>query len=230
MRIRRDAYELAELAERWNLSAADIRSVVGQGILTLSVRIVAQPVLLSVQDETMEGELFWVPTEEKVFSGLGDLLLQDAFKLVRTGEARVTYLLLSGETLVTLRRDDGIALSHVDLLVRSDHAAQLQRDVIGVPAREVDAFDFRMFVYDGREFAFTLPQARALEFMLEQTLAGAPDQHHGKILDAVGSSCRNLSSLFSRKPHWKCLLKQTPGRRGWYYLDPDFVVWHSATG
>lgn len=230
MRIARDAYELAELADRWKLSAADIRSLVGRGILTLSVRIVAQPALLSMQDETMEGEVFWVPTEETVFSGLGDLLLQDAFKLVRTGEARVTDLLLSNETLVTLRRGDGIALSNVDLLVRSDHAAQLQRDVIGVPAREIDAFDFRMFVYDGREFAFTLPQARALEFMLEQTLAGAPDQYHGKILDAVGSSCRNLSSLFSRKPHWKRLLKQTPGRRGWYYLDPDFVVWHCATG
>lgn len=230
MRIERDAYELAELADRWGLSSADIRSLVGRGILTLSVRIVAQPALLSVQDETMDGEVFWVPNEETVFSGLGDLLLRDAFQLVRSGEARVRDLILPGSTLVTLRRDDGIVLSHVDLLVRSDHAAQLQGEVIGVPAREMDAFDFRMFVYDGRDYAFTLPQARALEFMLGQTLAGAPDQHHGKILDAVGSSCRNLSSLFSRKPHWKRLLRQTPGRRGWYYLDPDFVVWRCATG
>lgn len=230
MRIGRDAYELAELAERWNLSAADIRSLVGRGILTLSVRIVAQPALFSVQDETMEGEVFWVPTEGRVFSGLGDLVTRDAFQLVRSGEARVTDLLLPGPTLVTLRRGDGINLSHVDLLVRADHAAQLQREVIGVPAREVDAFDFRMFVYDECEYAFTLPQARALEFMLKQTRGGAPDQHHGKILDAVGSSCRNLNTLFSRKPHWRRLLRQTPGRRGWYYLDPGFVVWHSATG
>jgi hypothetical protein len=65
MRIGRDAYELAELAERWNLSAADIRSLVGRGILALSVRIVAQPALLSVQDETMEGEIVWCQRQSK---------------------------------------------------------------------------------------------------------------------------------------------------------------------
>lgn len=230
MRIGRDAYELTELADRWNLSAPDIRSLVGRGILTLSVRIVAQPALLSMQDETMEGEVFWVPTEETVFSGLGDLLLGDAFQLVRSGEARVTDLFLPGPRLVTLRRGDGITLSDVDLLVRSDHAEQLQRDVIGVTTRPTEAFDFRMFVYEGREFAFTLPQARALEFMLKQTQAGAPDQHYTEILNAVGSSCQRLSSLFSRKPYWTRLIRKTSGRRGWYYLDPDFVVWHSATG
>ena len=230
MRIGRDAYELAELTERWSLSAADIRSLVGRGILTLSVRIVAQPALLSVQDETMEGEVFWVPTEEKVFSGLGDLVLQDAFKLVRTGEARVTDLFLPGSTLVTLRRGEGIHFSHVDLLVRSAHADQVQLEVIGLPLRAFDAFDFRLFVYEETEFAFTLPQARALEFMLKQTRGGAPDQHYTEILNAVGSSCQRLSSLFSRKPYWMHLIKKTSGRRGWYYLNPDFVVWHSATG
>lgn len=229
MRIERDAYELAELADRWGLSSADIRSLVGRGILTLSVRIVAQPALLSVQDETMDGEVFWVPSEETVFSGLGDLLLRDAFQLVRSGAARVTDLFLPGCTLATLRRDDGIALSHADLLVRSDHAAQLQREVIGVPAREMDTFDFRMFVYDGREYAFTLPQARALEFMLAQTLAGAPDQHYTEILKAVGSSSQRLSSLFSRKLYWTRILKKTVGHRGWYHLDPEFVIWRNIS-
>jgi predicted nucleotidyltransferase len=230
MRIGRDAYELAELAERWNLSAADIRSLVGRGILALSVRIVAQPALLSVQDENMEGEIVWVPTEEKVFSGLGDLLLQDAFKLVRTGEARVADLFLPGSALVTLRGGEGITLSHVDLLVRYEHAEQMQRDVIGVPSRLSDAFDFRLFVYNETEFAFTFPQARALGFVLKQTQGGAPDQHYTQILNAVGSSCQRLSSLFSRKPYWTRLVKKTSGRRGWYYLDPDFVIWHSTTG
>lgn len=161
---------------------------------------------------------------------MGDLVLQDAFKLVLTGEARVTDLLLRGSTLVTLRRGEGIHLSHVDFLVRSAHADQVQREVIGILLRAVDAFNFRLFLYRETEFAFTLPQARALEFMLKQTQAAAPDQHYSEILNAVGSSCQRLSSLFSRKPYWTRLIKKTSGRRGWYYLDPDFVVWHSATG
>jgi hypothetical protein len=92
----------------------------------------------------------------------------------------------------------------------------------------VEAYDLRLFVFAGQEFAFTLPQARALEFMLAQTRAGAPDQHHVDILEAVGSSCQRLSSLFSRKPYWTRLLRRTVGRRGWYHLDPGFVVWQIA--
>jgi hypothetical protein len=225
MRIRRDAYELSELAERWHLSAADIRSLVGRGVLKLSVRIVAQPVLLSFEERTEENEPFWVPAEETVFSGLGDLALRDAFQIVRRGEARITHVLLPDPALVALRSGDGIRLSYGDLLVRFDHADQLQREVIGLPEREAEAFDFRLFVYGDVEFAFTTPQARALEFMLKQTQAGAPDQHYTEILNAVGSSCQRLSSLFSRKPYWARLLKKTPGQRGWYHLDPEFVVW-----
>ena len=70
-----------------------------------------------------------------------------------------------------------------------------------------------------------MPQARALEFMMAQTQAGAPDQHHSDILNAVGSASQRLSSLFSRKPWWSQLLCKTEGRRGWYHLDPDFVIW-----
>ena len=225
MRIGRDAYELSELAERWHLSAADIRSLVGRGVLKLSVRIVAQPACLSFEERTEENEPFWVPAQNKVFSGLGDLALRDAFQIVRGGEARITHVLLPDPCLVTLRNEDGIRLGYGDLLVRSDHADQLQREVIGVPVKEAEAFDYRLFVYRDAEFAFTTPQARALEFMLRQTQAGAPDQHYTEILNAVGSSCQRLSSLFSRKPYWTRLLKKTVGQRGWYHLDPDFVVW-----
>jgi len=225
----RDAYELAELADRWRLSGADIRSLVGQGILKLSVRIVAQPALLSEQERTAEDEPFWVPVEEKVFSGVADLALRDAFRLVRDGAADVTHLFLPDPALVTLRSDGGLTFLQADLLVRCDHADQLQHDVAGLPKQESDAFDFRLFVYDETEFAFTVPQARALEFMLARTRGGAPEQHYTAILKSVGSSSQRLSSLFSRKPYWTRLLKKTAGHRGWYYLDPDFVVWLSTT-
>ena len=86
MRVERDAFELSELAERWGVAGPDIRYLVANERMRLSVRIVAQPALVSEAELTAEGEPFWVPVEEKVFSGLGDLPLRDAFKLVRDGE------------------------------------------------------------------------------------------------------------------------------------------------
>lgn len=225
MLIGRDAYELSELADWWHLSAADIRSLVGRGVLKLSVRLIAQPACISFSEQPEGSEPCYLPVEDSMFSGLGDLALRDAFQLVRGGAAQITHVLLPGSGRVTLRKEDGIRLEYGDLLVRSDHAEELQRDVIGVSVKEVEAFDYRLFVYADAEFAFTTPQARALEFMLRQTQAGAPDQHYTEILNAVGSSCQRLSSLFSRKPYWSRLLKKTVGQRGWYHLDPDFVVW-----
>ena len=227
MRLERDSFELSELAERWGLSGADIRYLVANDRMRLSVRILSQAALISGEELTADGEPFWVPVEETIFSGLADLTLRDAFQLVRDGQGHVSYLFLPDGQLVTLRNGD-IPVSHVDLLVRREHAEMLERELIGVPSRRVEAPDFRLFVFAGQEFAFTLPQARALEFMLAQTRAGAPDQHHVDILKAVGSSSQRLSSLFSRKPYWTRLLRKTAGRRGWYHLDPEFVVWQIA--
>lgn len=225
MRLERDAFELSELADRWGLSAADTRYLVAEDKMRLSVRLVAQPVLISEPELTAEGEPFWVPVQESVYSGLADLALRDAFRLVRDGTACVSHLYLPGGLVITLRSGDGIKFSQIDLLVRREHAEVLQCSLIGAPLQRPEAFDFRLFVFDDREFAFTVPQARALAFMLEQTRAGAPDQHYLDILNAVGSSSQRLSSLFSRKPLWKRLVRKTSARRGWYHLDPDFVVW-----
>lgn len=225
MRLERDAFELTELADRWGIAGADIRYLVASNRMRLSVRVVSQPAVLHAREWTAEDEPIFVPVEEKVFSGLGDLALRDAFRLVRDGEGHVTHLFLPEEQMLTLREDQGICFSHVDLLVRRDCAKKIEREVLGVPAAPPEAFDFRLFVYDGQEFAFTMPQAKALEFMMMQTQAGAPDQHYGEILNAVGSASQRLSSLFSRKPWWSRLLRKTEGRRGWYHLDPDFVIW-----
>lgn len=225
MRLERDAFELSELADRWRISGADIRYLVASNKMRLSVRVVAQPALLSAKELTAEGEPFWVPVEEKVCSLIGDLALRDAFRLVRDGEGHVTNLFLPDATMLTLRSGAGISFSHVDLLVRREQAEELERELLGAPYEPQNAFDFRLFVFDGQEFAFTLPQARALEFVMTQTRDGAPDQHCSDILNAVGSASQRLSSLFSRKPYWSQLLRKTKGRRGWYHLDPDFVVW-----
>ena len=97
MRLERDSFELSELAERWGVSGADIRYLVANDRMRLSVRILAQPALVSEQELTAEGEPFWVPVEEKIFTGLADLSLRDAFRLVRDGEGQVRALFLPRE-------------------------------------------------------------------------------------------------------------------------------------
>ena len=139
MRLERDAFELSELAERWRISGADIRYLVANNRMRLSVRVVAQPVLLSDEELTAEGEPFWLPTEEKVFSWLGDLALRDAFRLVRDGERVVTHLFLPEARMVTLRGGDGISFSHMDLLVRRERADALEGEVINAPSSPLGA-------------------------------------------------------------------------------------------
>ena len=229
MWLERDAFELSELAEQWGVTGADIRCLVANARMHLSVRILAQPVVLSEQERSAEGEPFWVPVEETVFTGLADLALPDAFRLVRDGECEVSCMFLPDGRMVSLLQAGGVRNTHGDLLLRREHAERLEQELFGSASRKKEAFDFRMFIYDGQEFAFTLPQARALEFMLTQTRAGAPDQHYLDILKAVGSASQRLSSLFSRKPYWTRLLRKTPGQRGWYALDPDFVIWLIAS-
>jgi len=230
MRLERDAYELSELADRWGISSADIRFLVAQGRLSLSVRIVAQRAIQYDIGVSPEGDPCRIPVEKGVFNGLADLALPDAFRLVRDSKARIAEVFVSNDRCVTLRNGEGLLLRTDDLLVRRERAEALEREVFGVSDGRGEAFDFRLFVYDGTEFAFTLPQARALEFMLAQTRAGAPDQHYLEILNAVGSASQRLSSLFSRKPYWTRLLRKTAGRRGWYHLDPRFVIWLIANG
>jgi hypothetical protein len=231
MRIERDCFELAEIAETWDLTDADIRYLVGRDKLTLSVRLVAQPVLLSVAEEIADDHWAWVPCEELLFQGVVDLGLRDGFRLVRDGQRMITEARLVDGRLLTLRLERGLRLERKDALVRRAHWAAVRADMRGPDERGVkESFDFRHFVFDGVAFAFTLPQARALAFMVEQTRAGAPDQHHLAILEAAGASSTKLGNLFSRKPLWRRLVHTTPGRRGWYYLDPDFVIWLTRTG
>lgn len=226
MRIERDCFELGEVAEAWAISDAEIRYLVANGTLKLSVRLVAQRARLSSIEETQEGEPMWVPFEERVFNGLADLSLRDAFLLVRDGQAVVRDVFLPDSICISLRDGDGLLLSHADTLVRREHFDLVERNVLNQgDVSGKDAFDFRQFVYDGEEFAFTFQQARALEFALNAARAGAPDQHYLEILKAAGSASQRIGSLFSRKPSWTRLLLRTSGRRGWYYLNPAFVVW-----
>ena len=158
MRIERDCFELAEIAEAWGLSDADIRYLVGSGRLTLSVRLVAQPVVLSVSEEITDDHREWIPCERRVFHGVADLFLRDGFRLVRDGQRTITDALLADGRRLTLRYAGGLRLERKDALVRRAHWETIRPDVLdegdagGNGAEK--AFDFRQFVYDEFDYAF----------------------------------------------------------------------------
>ena len=225
MHIERDCFELAEFAEHWGLSDAVIRYLVAKALLSLSVHLIGQPAQVACVEEMPDGEQVWVPYDERVVHEIADLPVRDAFLLVRDGQIAIRDVFLPDDTRLTVRGGAGLQLLRQDALVRreawtADEEWVLQRGTAGT-----GAFDFRQFVYEDCEFAFTHQQALALRFMIERTQAGAPDQHYLEILKAAGSESQRIGSLFSRKPYWCHLLRKTPGRRGWYYLDPAFVVW-----
>lgn len=230
MRIDRDCFELAEVAEQWGLSDADIRYLVANALLTLSVHLIGQPAEIARVEEMADGERVWVPCDERLVHCVADLSLREGFLLLRDGHATVRQFFGPDDTRLTVRGGEGLHLVRQDALVRRDVWTDVEENILRCGASGADRFDFRQFVYDGMAFAFTYQQALALRFMAERTQAGAPDQHYLEILKAAGSESQRIGSLFSRKPYWSRLLRQTPGRRGWYYLDPAFVVWLTRTG
>ena len=225
MRIERDCYELAEFAEHWGLSDAVIRYLVAKALLTLSVHLIGQSVEVACPEQMPDGERVWVPCDERQVHGVADLPVRDALLLLRDGQTTTRTFFLPDDSRLTVRGSEGLHLVRQDALVRREAWTSVEQWVLQRGTAGTGAFDFRQFVYNDTEFAFTHQQALALRFMVERTQAGAPDQHYLEILKAAGSESQRISSLFSRKPHWCHLLLPTPGRRGWYYLDPAFVVW-----
>lgn len=229
MLIERDCFELAEVAEDLDLTPPVIRECVGSGRLRLSVRLVAQWVSLSYWEFAEDGTPFSVPLGDEFVTRVADLSISDAYALVRSGERRVHDVEFEDQTIAELRRGEGLLLTTVDALVRREHLDRFTAE-LAVPASEKRAsapkvFDFRRFEYGGTIYKFTHMQARALRYLHDSREAGVPDQHFTDILRGAGSASPKLGSLFRRRPGWATLVRQVPGHRGYYTLDPKFASW-----
>lgn len=227
MIIERDCLELTEVAEQWQLRPPEIRFLVGNGSLKLSVRLVSQLVELYYWEYSDRDDCFRVPLGRECLSVVADLSSRDAFALVRTGKALVREVELPDETFAEIAHDDGLHLYMTDALVRCENVEKLKqyRATTGQDAAQTE-FDFRCFDYKGERYTFTAMQAKALQFMKESHAAGKAERHYGEILKAADSSSPKPGHLFSRQPKWKNLLRCV--RRGYYELDPDFAAWMSS--
>jgi len=222
--IQRAYYTLEEAVAHWGLSETELRYVVENGLLTLSLRIYG-----SVdQGDGRPG----AAKRRRDFEGVVDLHRRDAIELLAQQERALRAFRLPEGGEVTLA--DG------------EPAWTARRQALIVRAEEQDRFDaaldsearprpdeyhrFLCFRFLERDYRFTEMQARALHHLFLAALAGEPDQRVGDILTAAGSTSLKLSYLFSSRQGWRTLVLPVPGRRGHYQMAPGLVIGMMAAG
>lgn len=225
-RVSKNYFTLDELVGIWKLIEPDLRYVVENGLLTLSVRIVGKRMEIGGYEEMLEGGRFYIPYERRQMDGLVDLCRQDTFTLFRDGSVSPRGFCLPGDEVAELVRDeDVICLHRSDLLVRRDERDQFEKNVLHFEERKAGKhIDFRCFEFKSEVYEFTEMQSRALQFLFDSARNGDPERHYREILDAASSASSKLGHLFSSRPKWVRILRKVIGRRGWYYMEPKLVV------
>ena len=145
-RIKKDYHELDELIARWNMSESDLRYVVENGKLPLSVRIYARAMELGTYEQEDWGQMP-VAYQEVIFDGIADLERYDIYRLFLEGEVNPTDFSLPNGDYAKLRYDrDARTIKRADLLVRDDARIQFEQEVLGTLGHpEQVPPDFRRF-------------------------------------------------------------------------------------
>ncbi len=66
--------------------------------------------------------------------------------------------------------------------------------------------DYTCILWGRQTFNLTLTQARVVRVLWRAWKRGTPEVHQATLLEASGSECRQLSSLFKRSPAWNSLV------------------------
>lgn len=224
-RIKKDYHELEELIARWNLSESDLRYVVENGKLPLSIRIYAQPMELGTYEQEDWGQMP-VPYHQGTFDGVADLQRYDIYRVFLEGEVKASDFSLPNGDYARLMNDcDARLIRRANLLVREEVRLEFERDVLGTLSKaEPEKPDFRRFSYAGRTWNFTEMQARGMLFLFEAAKSGDPEQHFRKVLAAAHSGSEKIAHLYSSRRDWDKVILKAKGRLGWYFLEPGLVV------
>jgi hypothetical protein len=224
-RIKKYYHELDELIARWNLAESDLRYVVENGLLVLSVRIYGANMELGSY-EAEDWGCMPVPYEQTHYDGIVDLRRYDIYRLFQEGEvAPHDFSLPNGDYANLMNPLDVRPIRRGNLVVREDARTEFEQKVLGTlsPA-EPKKPDFRRFSYAGRVWNFTEMQARGMLFLFEAARNGDPEQHYRKVLTAAHSGSEKIAHLYSSRHDWNQVILKAKGRLGWYFLEPSLVV------
>jgi len=208
-RIRKAYYTLDELVAVWGFPDPDLRYVIENDLLAISVRVVGHVMECGDYEETPEGQSFPVPHECRAYDGLVDLLKRDVIAVLRAGQAQPRHFSLPAGGYACLAREtDCLTVIRSDLLVQSARRARFEAEVLPslVMPQLIDSM-FERLTYAGRHHAFTPTQARVLDFLHASALAGEPWQPGKTALAAAGSASVKIGDLFKRRPHWREIIE-----------------------
>ncbi|MBL4557500.1 MAG: hypothetical protein JKP98_11720 [Rhodobacteraceae bacterium] len=154
-RIRKAYYTLDELVEIWRFPDADLRYVVENDLLGLSVRLVGPWMEVGEYDSVDEGVWVAVPLEQRRYDGLVDLHKRDAIALLRDGRVEAARFAIPPNGYAALLRDEAsVVIRRADMLIRSEERHRFEAEVLPSLVAPAEApIAFESFVYRGRKLS-----------------------------------------------------------------------------
>ncbi len=208
-RIRKAYYTLDELVEIWRFPDADLRYVVENDLLGLSVRLVGPWMEVGEYDSVDEGVWVAVPLEQRRYDGLVDLHKRDAIALLRDGRVEAARFCHTAERLcgAPARRGERghQAGRHADPL---RGATPLRSGGAALPGGA------RRSPYRVRKLCLSRPELSlhghpgpVLASLHEAAQAGCAWQRGKVALTAAGSNSLKMGDLFKRRPEWRDIVE-----------------------
>jgi hypothetical protein len=224
MPLRDKAYfRLDEIQAQLGLSRADFVYLVENGLLKASARIWNAVIEEGEYDHAADGQTFRLPTDQRRFSGLLDLMPRDAYRLLRHQTAVINaFDAPEGQYLVLLHPEDGIEVHVDDLVVRRDERDRFEREQRpALPRINGNTFkvvgDYKQVIIAGRLFHLGTCQAEVVRLLHEAAKTEEPWRYGKAVLAAAGSSCTRMADLFKSQRHWRELIASDG--RGHYRLN-----------
>lgn len=229
----RMSYTVADLSERWNVPASDIRQWLSGGDLTAMIWLPVMSVIQlddrrpEVEEERLCHWEGYTPVSShqcrRLFRqgwiALREFSTQDRlrnFRLPETSDDLVADL----HDLVVLeaeRRRFEAAYPVLAGALSSEPLASARKSAQPVPDPS-----FRVVrTDDGREFRFGDTQAKVLRLLAEAARDGQPWQSGKTLLRGAGSQSFSVSNLFKRHPAWREII--ISNGRGFYRLADSHV-------
>jgi len=215
MIVLRAYYDLAWLAQTWNVRLADIAYLGENDLLRLSIRVFEE----ELRECGPEGAAEVAPSGTRIFNGLLGLRSSDVFAIFRDGDAMIDLLLDPRGRRVRLLAPKFVLMG--DLVVGETERQRFEQMNPNL-ARRRSPECFKSFRWEGRSYSFTSLQARFLHRLHDAGLTAQPWLNGKSLLAEIGSALVKPGDLFRRNPHWRHIVDHD--QRGNYRLQPSFMA------
>ena len=221
MRIERKYHDLAWLTQTWGVSYSDLQYLAETAQLQVSIRIFDAP-LRSCSPGGLGSDL----PDIRRYTGLLALRRGDVFAVLRDGDAMLDVFVGADRRDVRLEEPQCVLIG--DLVVGCEERQRFEEDSGYRARRRKEPVNFRAFRWEGQAFAFTITQARFLEYLHAAHCAGQSWLNGKKVLEDIGSALMKPGDLFKRRANWRDIVDHD--QKGNYRLQPSFWIYPPREG